>query len=117
MSHSERRCTAMTQLDQLKRYTTIVANTGNCRELAQFAPRDATTNPSLSLKAVQQPAYAPLLADTVAAHRREPLDAVVDQVLGDDRRRDPRLRELARHVEARGDQRALDRVEQIEALG
>ena len=71
----------MNQLDQLKRYTTVVADTGNFRELAQFAPRDATTNPSLILKAVQQPAYAPLLADTVAAHRREPLDAVVDQVL------------------------------------
>ena len=71
----------MNQLDQLKQYTTVVADTGNFRELAQFAPRDATTNPSLILKAVQQPAYAPMLADTVAAHRREPLDAVVDQVL------------------------------------
>ncbi len=71
----------MNQLDQLKQYTTVVADTGNFRELAQFAPRDATTNPSLILKAVQQPAYAPLLAETVAAHQRKPLDAVVDQVL------------------------------------
>jgi len=71
----------MNQLDQLKQYTTVVADTGNFRELAQFAPRDATTNPSLILKAVQQPAYAPLLAETVAAHKRKPLDAVVDQVL------------------------------------
>jgi transaldolase len=71
----------MHQLDQLKQYTTVVADTGNFRQLAQFAPRDATTNPSLILKAVQQPDYAPLLASTVAAHRGQPLDAVVDQVL------------------------------------
>ena len=71
----------MNQLDQLKAYTTVVADTGNFLQLAQFAPRDATTNPSLILKAVQQPDYAPLLADTVAAHRGQPLDAVVDEVL------------------------------------
>jgi transaldolase len=71
----------MNQLEQLKRYTTVVADTGDFRQLAQFAPRDATTNPSLILKAVQQPDYAPLLADTVAAHRHEPLDRIVDQVL------------------------------------
>jgi len=71
----------MNQLDQLRQFTTVVADTGNFRQLAQFAPRDATTNPSLILKAVQQPDYAPLLAETVAAHRDRPLDAVVDQVL------------------------------------
>jgi len=71
----------MNQLDQLKQFTTVVADTGNFKQLAQFAPRDATTNPSLILKAVQQADYAPLLADTVAAHRGQPLDAVVDQVL------------------------------------
>ena len=71
----------MNQLEQLKRCTTVVADTGNFRQLAQFAPRDATTNPSLILKAVQQPDYAPLLAETVAAHRGEPLDRIVDQVL------------------------------------
>ena len=71
----------MNQLDQLKRVTTVVADTGNFHQLAQFTPRDATTNPSLILKAVQQPEYAPLLADTVATHRGQALDAVVDQVL------------------------------------
>ncbi|MDB6001800.1 MAG: Transaldolase transaldolase [Rhizobacter sp.] len=69
------------QLDQLKQFTTVVADTGNFRQLAQFAPRDATTNPSLILKAVQHSDYAPLLADTVAAHLGEPLDTVVDEVL------------------------------------
>ena len=71
----------MNQLDQLKQFTTVVADTGNFKQLAQFAPRDATTNPSLILKAVQQPDYAPLLAETVAAHRGAPRDAIVDQVL------------------------------------
>ena len=71
----------MNQLDQLKQHTIVVADTGNFRQLAQFAPRDATTNPSLILKAVQQPEYAPLLAETVAAHRAQPLEQVVDEVL------------------------------------
>jgi transaldolase len=71
----------MHQLDQLKQFTTVVADTGNFKQLAAFAPRDATTNPSLILKAVQQPDYAPLLAEVVAQHPDAALDAVVDQVL------------------------------------
>ena len=60
-----------TQLDQLKTVTTVVADTGDFKQLAQFTPRDATTNPSLILKAVQKPEYAPLLADAVASHKTE----------------------------------------------
>ena len=71
----------MNQLDQLKVFTTVVADTGNFLQLAQFAPRDATTNPSLILKAVQSPDYAPLLHSVVAEHRTKPLDQIVDQVL------------------------------------
>jgi transaldolase len=71
----------MNQLDQLKAFTTVVADTGNFLQLAQFAPRDATTNPSLILKAVQSADYAPLLKETVEAHRGKPLDEIVDQVL------------------------------------
>ena len=71
----------MNQLDQLKSFTTVVADTGNFKQMAQYAPRDATTNPSLILKAVQQADYAHLLADAVAAHAGEPLPDVVDQVL------------------------------------
>ncbi len=69
------------QLDQLKAYTTVVADTGDFKQLGAYAPRDATTNPSLILKAVSQPEYAPLLAQTVQAHRGQPLDGVVDRVL------------------------------------
>jgi hypothetical protein len=45
----------MNQLDQLEQFTTVVADTGDFRQLAQFTPRDAMTNPSLILKAMQQP--------------------------------------------------------------
>jgi transaldolase len=71
----------MNQLDALKRLTTVVADTGDFRQVVQYQPRDATTNPSLILKAVQKPEYAPLLRDTVAAHRGRPLDEVMDRLL------------------------------------
>ena len=71
----------MNQLDQLKQFTTVVADSGDFKQLAQYAPRDATTNPSLILKAVQKPDYAPLLEKTVKAHPGEPTDAIVDEVL------------------------------------
>ena len=71
----------MNQLDQLKQFTTVVADTGDFNQLAQYAPRDATTNPSLLLKAVQKPDYAPLLKQTVAAHKGEPNDAIADELL------------------------------------
>ncbi len=71
----------MNQLDALKQFTTVVADTGDFKQLAQFQPQDATTNPSLILKAVQKPEYAPLLSDTVAAHRGQSLDVVMDHLL------------------------------------
>jgi len=71
----------MNQLDQLRQFTTVVADTGNFRQLAAFAPQDATTNPSLILKAVQQPDYAPLLSNIAAAHRGAALDEIVDRTL------------------------------------
>jgi len=71
----------ISQLDQLKAFTTVVADTGDFKQLAQFTPRDATTNPSLILKAVQKPEYAPLLAEAVQLHKGEALDVIVDHVL------------------------------------
>ncbi|MBE2263350.1 MAG: transaldolase [Burkholderiaceae bacterium] len=73
--------TTANQLQALKKFTTVVADTGDFRQIAAYAPQDATTNPSLILKAVQKPEYAPLLADTVAAHRGKPLDEVMDHLL------------------------------------
>ncbi|PUE35342.1 transaldolase [Limnohabitans sp. Hippo4] len=71
----------MNQLDALKSHTTVVADTGDFKQLAQFQPQDATTNPSLILKAVQKPEYAPLLSESVAAHKEQPLDVVMDHLL------------------------------------
>jgi transaldolase len=55
-----------TQLDQLKQFTTVVADTGDFVTLKQYAPRDATTNPSLILKAAQMPEYSWLLDKAIA---------------------------------------------------
>lgn len=71
----------MNQLDALKQVTTVVADTGNFQQLAQFRPQDATTNPSLILKAVQQPQYAPLLHEVVQRFGAAPLDELIDRLL------------------------------------
>jgi transaldolase len=71
----------MNQLDALKQFTTVVADTGDFKQLGQFKPQDATTNPSLILKAVQKPDYQPLMQEVVGRHRGQPLDAVMDRLL------------------------------------
>ncbi len=71
----------MNLLDQLKQYTTVVADTGDFLQLEQFKPTDATTNPSLILKAVQKSDYAPLLAEIIKAHPRAPIDEQMDRLL------------------------------------
>lgn len=71
----------MHQLDALKQFTTVVADTGDFKQLAQFQPQDATTNPSLILKAVQKSDYAPLLQSTVQAWRGRAMDEVIDRLL------------------------------------
>ena len=71
----------MNQLDALKQVTTVVADTGDFKQLAAFQPQDATTNPSLILKAVQKPDYAHLLTDTVQQFRGRALDEITDRLL------------------------------------
>ncbi|MFZ1608921.1 MAG: transaldolase [Rhodoferax sp.] len=71
----------MNQLDALKQFTTVVADTGDFKQMAQFQPQDATTNPSLILKAVQKPEYAPLLRETVNRFRDRAVDEVMDRLL------------------------------------
>ena len=68
------------QLDQLKQFTTVVADTGDFKQMAQFLPQDATTNPSLILKAVQKPEYQPLLSQVVAQHRSLSQDEIMDRL-------------------------------------
>ena len=71
----------MNQLETLKQSTIVVADTGDFMQLAQFQPQDATTNPSLILKAVQKPDYAPLLAAAVADYGKDDLGFTMDQLL------------------------------------
>lgn len=69
------------RLDGLKQWTTIVADTGDLAAIERLHPRDATTNPSLILKAAQKPEYRPLLVETLRSHRTEPVGAQLDRVL------------------------------------
>ena len=71
----------MNQLDALRQWTTVVADTGDFRQLAQFKPQDATTNPSLILKAVQKAEYRPLLDEAVKKHGHRATDEVIDRLL------------------------------------
>jgi transaldolase len=71
----------MNQLDALRKFTTVVADTGDFRQIGAFLPQDATTNPSLILKAVQKAEYQPLLKDTVAQFRGRALDEIMDRLL------------------------------------
>lgn len=71
----------ITALEQLKQHTTVVADTGDFLAMRAFAPRDATTNPSLILKAVTKPDYRSLLEETVAAHRGESLAELTDRLI------------------------------------
>jgi len=71
----------MNQLDALKQFTTVVADTGDFKLMGAFQPQDATTNPSLILKAVQMPAYVPLLQDTLKQYHDRPLDEKMDRLL------------------------------------
>ena len=71
----------MNQLEQLKQLTTVVADTGDFQSIKQFTPQDATTNPSLILKAVQKPEYKPLLEQAIKNHPELSIDAVIDRVL------------------------------------
>ncbi|MBB3211386.1 transaldolase [Herbaspirillum sp. Sphag1AN] len=71
----------MNQLAQLKQYTTIVADTGDFQSMKAFAPQDATTNPSLILKAVQKDEYKPLLEQIVRAHPQAAVSEIIDQLL------------------------------------
>lgn len=56
----------MNQLEALKQFTVVVADSGDIDSIRQFSPQDATTNPSLILKAATLPQYQPLFDDAIA---------------------------------------------------
>ncbi|WP_028353201.1 transaldolase [Bordetella petrii] len=69
------------QLEALRRHTTVVADTGDFAAMRTLRPTDATTNPSLILKAVQKDAYRPLLEQVARDHRGAPLPELTDRLL------------------------------------
>ena len=71
----------MNQLEQLKQFTTVVADTGDFQSIQAYTPRDATTNPSLILKAVQKDEYKPLLEKAVRDHPNASNAEIIDRLL------------------------------------
>jgi transaldolase len=81
--------TKISQLDQLKKFTRVVADTGDFESMREFKPQDATTNPSLILQAASKPQYAYIL-DKVLADRKgsgltgaKQIEDIIDHVLVD----------------------------------
>src|SRR5947209_6587860 len=76
---------AVSQLDQLKRFTKVVADTGDFATLKEYGPQDATTNPSLILKAAQMPAYKNVVEKALADNRKSNASgkALLSQIVDD----------------------------------
>lgn len=68
-------------LEALKKVTRVVADTGDFQTMASFLPEDATTNPSLILKAVQKPEYEPLLTKVKSNYGFEDISLQTDRLL------------------------------------
>lgn len=75
----------MNQLEQLKKFTTVVADTGDFASIKKYEPQDATTNPTLIFKAVQLPEYRPLLEAAIADNRSSSLagEALQKKIIDD----------------------------------
>ena len=75
------------QLDQLKQFTVVVADTGDFESMKSYQPQDATTNPSLILQAAEKAEYRPIVEKAVAEFRdsalgeQEKLSAILDRIL------------------------------------
>ena len=69
------------QLDELRKFTTVVADTGDFQSMREHRPTDATTNPSLILKAIQKDAYRPLLEQTIQDHPNASTPETLDHLL------------------------------------
>src|SRR5437667_12670090 len=66
----------LNQLEQLKKFTKIVADTADFESVKQFKPQDATTNPSLVYAATQKPEYARLLEEVLAERKKSGLSGL-----------------------------------------
>ena len=70
---------SVNQLDQLKQFTKVVADTGDFQSMAEYQPQDATTNPSLILAAVKDAKYEELVKQAISGAAN--VEAAIDQVL------------------------------------
>lgn len=77
----------MNQLDQIKNFTTVVADTGDFEAMREFLPQDATTNPSLILQAASDDRYRAIVEQAISELASGPLsggartDAIIDRIL------------------------------------
>ncbi len=71
----------MNQLEALKKYSTVVADTGDFIQIQQYHPQDATTNPSLILKAIQKPEYQHVLDQVKHLASSESLEMKMDRLI------------------------------------
>ena len=70
---AEEKKTKLNQLDQIKKFTKVVADTGDFESIKDFKPQDATTNPSLIYAATQKPQYVHLLDEVIADRKNSGL--------------------------------------------
>src|SRR5207244_5030692 len=70
---AEEKKTKLNQLEQLKKFTKVVADTADFESIKDFKPQDATTNPSLVYAATQKPEYAHLVEEVVADRKKSGL--------------------------------------------
>lgn len=71
----------MNQLEQLRQYTTVVADTGDFQSIRSYTPQDSTTNPSLIVKAVQKDTYHSLLEKAVRDNKEKSTEEIIDRLL------------------------------------
>lgn len=73
----------MNSLEQLKKYTVVVADTGELSAIEKHRPQDATTNPSLLYKAARMPEYEALVTETIETARQGGLggEALLDDII------------------------------------
>jgi transaldolase len=69
------------QVEQLKRYTTIVCDTGDIEAIRKYKPQDATTNPSLIYKAATMPEYSSLIDDAISYGKGDIVNVMVRNVV------------------------------------
>jgi transaldolase len=73
MTTAVEQTTKLNQLEQLRRFTKVVADTADFESIRQFKPQDATTNPSLVYAAIQKPQYAHLLVEVLQERKNSGL--------------------------------------------